>query len=159
MSTIKPQDSQPEVVRQRNRQTEQKHQHEVLWQITVPLSLGALVLLIFSVLVVLGTSDKVSQWADISVMWLSIPMWFFAFLTMIILAGLVYLIVRVIIELPFLFYRLLQNLQQFGQWVRNLSDRLAKPFIKYEGFKAAGRSGTANLKRFGSPPQKPDRVT
>jgi hypothetical protein len=92
------------------------------------------------VLVVLGSSVDIARWANISVIWLIIPTLFFAFLAMLALAGMVYLTVRLIVNLPFISYRILCKLRELQAVVRSVSDRVAAPFIKAAGVSASIRT-------------------
>jgi hypothetical protein len=71
-----------------------------------------------------------------------IPALLFAFLTMIILAGLIYLTIRLIQLLPFYFFKghnwfLLVNLR-----VGHIGDSLTEPFLRLRAWKAgAGELG------------------
>ncbi len=125
--------------RERNILTRQKHQREVFRQITIPLLICGLVLVAFAVLVVLGETTDISQWADISLIWMIMPTMFFVFISLVFLGASVFLVVKLIIELPFLSFRIQQKLRQVQRVVSNASDRMVEPFLRYESFKAASR--------------------
>lgn len=116
-------------------------------QITLPLAIGVFVLLIFSILVVLGENSTVRRWADISMIWLIIPVMFFTFLGMLLLAGMVYMTVYLVIELPFLSYRLLIKLRVLQAAIRKFSDRLVEPFLRVESFKASMQAVPSGLRK------------
>lgn len=126
----------------RNPITRQRHRREVFWQITFPIILICLVILILAVLTVGLSADSASTWADISLIYMIVPALLFTLLTMIFLAAGVYLTIKLLHILPFYFYKghnwfLLVNLR-----VGSLGDRLAEPFLRVRVWKAgAGALG------------------
>jgi len=144
MDTQKP--TTPVVPRERNLVVKERHRHEVFRQITIPLVIACFVLFVCSVLVVLGSNGEISQWADISIIWLSVPTLIISFLGMVLLAGIIYLVIRAIVELPYLTYQILRWLQKLNAIIIQINDRLTAPFIRYESFKAGSRSGYRNIK-------------
>ena len=124
----------------RNPITHQRHRREVFWQITFPFLVVNLVLLVAAVLVAGLSADNASTWADISLIWMIIPAMLFSILTTILLAGGVYLTLRLLGILPFYFYKghnwfLLVNLQ-----VGRIGDRLAEPFLRVRAWKAGAEA-------------------
>jgi sterol desaturase/sphingolipid hydroxylase (fatty acid hydroxylase superfamily) len=126
----------------RNPITHQRHRREVFWQITFPILLVSLALLLLAVMAAGLSSEKASTWADISLIWMIIPALIFTLLTMIILAALVYLTIRLLHILPFYFFKghnwfLLVNLR-----IGHIGDNLAEPFVRLRAWKAgAGALG------------------
>ena len=126
----------------RNPITHQRHRREVFWQITFPVILVCVILLVLAVLAVGLSAESASTWADISLIWMIIPALLFSLLAMILLAAGVYLTIKLLYLLPFYFYKghnwfLLVNLR-----VGNIGDRLAEPFLRVRAWKAgAGALG------------------
>lgn len=145
--------SPPKMPRERNLVTRQRHRHEVMLQITLPLVIGIIILGVFSILVVLGENSAIRRWADISMIWLIVPVMFFTFLGMLLLAGSVYMTVYLIIELPFLSFRFLMKLRQLQAVIRNISDRLVEPFLRIEGYKASTNAAFRGLRDIRNKPQ------
>ena len=78
---------------ERNPVTYQKHRNEVLWQITVPLVVGAIVILIPAVLVLLASVTGISQLtklAQVSLIWLIIIGMVISLLVMIMTIVMIY---------------------------------------------------------------------
>lgn len=127
-------DFQPRPVIVRNPLTRRRHQREVLWQVTVPILIGGLVLLFFAALAVaagLGIlPGDTSCWADISLIWLIVPMMFVTLLSLVFLAGSVYAIIRLILVLPKYSYQALGWMLLLGLQLRRVSDRLVEPFLR-----------------------------
>lgn len=126
----------------RNPLTHQRHRREVFWQITFPIIVVCVILVILAGLAVGLSAESASTWADISLIWMIIPALLISFLTMIFLAALVFLTIRLIQLLPFYFFRghnwfLLVNLR-----IGRIGDSLAEPFLRLRAWKAgAGELG------------------
>ena len=86
----------------RNPVTREKHRREVFWQITIPLVIALIIVIALAILIpVVGTHDSVSQWADVSLIWLIVPQMFLALITLLILIVLVYVLAGLLKVLPF----------------------------------------------------------
>jgi hypothetical protein len=126
----------------RNPITRQRHHREVFWQITLPIIIVSLILLVLAVLTVGLSAESASTWADISLIYMIVPALLMSLLAMIILAGGIYLTVWLIRMRPFYFFKghnwfLLVNLR-----VGRVGDSLAEPFLRVRAWKAgAGALG------------------
>jgi cell division septal protein FtsQ len=131
----------PLPTKESNPVTGKNHQREVFRQITIPLVIVSLFCLALAVMVVVTNSmDQLSQWADISMIWLIIPSFLCSFLGMVLLASLVYLTIRSIHSLPVFSFRALKMLRNVQTSLLKFSNRLVEPFIKVESTKAKGRA-------------------
>ena len=131
----------------RNPITHQRHRREVFWQITFPILLVSLALLLLAVMAAGLSSEKASTWADISLIWMIIPALIFTLLTMIILAALVYLTIKLLHILPFYFFKghnwfLLVNLR-----TGHIGDNLAEPFVRLRAWKAGAGALSRQVRR------------
>lgn len=131
----------------RNPLTYQRHRREMFWQITLPVIVTCLVLLVLAVFAAGLSTERASRWADISLIWMIVPALLFSLLTMIFLAAGVYLTIRLLHILPFYFYKghnwfLLVNLR-----VGRIGDRLAEPFLRVRAWKAGADSLSRQLRR------------
>ena len=79
------------------------HRRQVLWQVILPVVLGALllvaVIVLLSMAAVGGTGD-LSRWAAISTMWLVIPVTLAGLLVLVVLIALNYLTARILHVIP-----------------------------------------------------------
>jgi hypothetical protein len=123
---------QPAVVR--NPITRQRHQREIFWQVTVPMLIGSVILLVPAGLAVAASfglvPDNTRRWADISMIWMIIPVMFMTLLTLVFLAGSVYALMRLILVLPKYSYQALGWLLLLGLNLQRLNDRLVEPFLR-----------------------------
>lgn len=131
----------------RNPITHHRHRREVFWQVTLPVVMACLLLLVLAVLAAGLSSERASKWADISLIWMIIPALLFSLLTMILLAAGVYLTLRLLHILPVYFYRghnwfLLVHLR-----VGSMGDRLAEPFVRVRAWKAGASALGSQLRR------------
>jgi len=125
----------------RNPITTEQHRREVFRQISLPLAIGVLVCLILAGMVVATSSlGQLSQWADISMIWLIIPTFFCTFLVMILFAGLVYLTIQSIQSIPVFSFKALNQLRRIQSYLLKFNNSLVEPFLKYESTKAKGRA-------------------
>jgi hypothetical protein len=126
----------------RNPITHQRHRREVFWQVTFPILVISVILLLLAVMATGLSAEKASTWADISIIWMIIPALIFSLLTMILLAALVYLTIKLLYILPFYFFKghnwfLLVNVR-----IGRIGDNLAEPFLRLRAWKAgAGALG------------------
>ena len=119
---------QPAVVR--NPITRRRHQKEMLWQVTIPMLIGSLILLAFAVLAAGIVPGEARRWADISMIWLIVPLMLVTLLSLLFLAGSIYAVMRLILVLPKYSYQALGWLLLLGLNLQRLNDRLVEPFLR-----------------------------
>ncbi len=128
-----------------NPKTGAAHRREVAWQITLPLVLGFLLVAGLAVaLGLLGVGDT-SRWADISVMWMLLPLLVLALIPLALLIALIYGLVRLLAVLPGWAFQAQKAIAQAAQFVRQVADRLTEPFMRVESTQAALRAGRRTL--------------
>lgn len=125
--------------RERNPETYQKHQKEVLWQITIPLIAGLVILLILMVGCVSSAINQ-SRMADISLIWIILPNLVMALITLIILVGLIYGLIKLIGILPYYTQKIQVFFNLIKDRAQNIDDRLIEPIIK-------GKTTSASLRK------------
>ena len=124
---------------ERNPETYQKHQKEVLWQITIPLIAGLVILLLLMVGSVSSAINQ-SRMADISLIWIILPNLAMALITLIILMGLIYGLIKLIGILPYYTQKIQVFFNLFKDRAQNIDDRLIEPIIK-------GKTTSASLRK------------
>jgi len=83
--------------------TRRRHRQEVLWQITLPLALGVLLVLAAGAGVVYAAASQtgpVDRWASVSIIWLILPTMVLTFIILVATAGLAYGAIWLIGALP-----------------------------------------------------------
>jgi hypothetical protein len=126
----------------RNQMTRQAHRQQALWQIILPFSVGLLVILALVMITILSATrggGDVSLWADISLIWLLLPVIFFTLIFFAIVSGLVYLVIKLIAILPKYAFKAQNIMTTVQEKVRLGSDKAAEPFMKVNGFWAGLR--------------------
>lgn len=116
----------------RNPATQKSHDRETLWQITVPLIVGMLVIIAVAALPVVAVSrgGDVSVWGDISLIWLIVPTMFFCLIPLILFAALTYGVTALLGKTPVWMFQL-QGFFTKGQgYVRYYGDKAAGQVIK-----------------------------
>jgi hypothetical protein len=131
----------------RNPLTREKHRREVFWQITVPATiLTAIVLIVW--LASWGLSySSASRWADISLIWLIVPMLFFSLVLIILQAGIIYLLIRLMLVLPYYAYRTHGILTMIGIRIGSVGNQIVEPVLRVQSFQASLRSFGRALRR------------
>jgi hypothetical protein len=128
---------------ERNPVTHQKHRQEVLWQITLPLLLGLASVLAAAILVVIASfqgGEQASVWADISTVWLIIPLLFATLIFLALTAALAFGVTMLLRRLP-PYARLVQDFfKTVSYQVRRYSNKAVEPVLKAHGAAAALRS-------------------
>ncbi len=118
-----------------------RHQQQAFWQILIPVLIVGFLVLAAGVVMVLSISGTdigidVSQWADTSLIWMILPVLFFAVLMVILLLGLIYLFARLLSILP-TYTALVQNYANLiSARVNLLMHKLTSPIITVESRKA-----------------------
>lgn len=132
---------------ERNPVTWKKHRREVRRQITFPLVLGFIIVLTLAVLVpVLGTNPEVSQWANVSLIWLITPILLFSLVGLIILIAIVYGLFRLLKVLPY-YTRTIQGYFNYVRdWITVMNNKLVAPILGFESRKSSLRALRRNLK-------------
>ncbi len=141
---------QSSLLLERNPVTHRIHRHEVLWQITVPLLLGVLVILALMALTIVSAVrglSLVDRWADISLIWLILPMLFVTLLFALITGAIAYGIIKLIGVLPRYTLRGQGLVGILGARVHQISDAVAAPFIKVDSFGASLKATQQRLRR------------
>lgn len=131
---------EPAPPKRRNPLTHLRHRREVFWQITIPLAVVALVLLALAAISTQTTAEGASVWADISLIWLIIPVLVFSLIVTVVLAGAIYLTVVLIRELPPLFLKAHEFLLMVGHQVGQVGDRAVAPVLRTQGWLASLRA-------------------
>lgn len=116
--------------------TQASHQREVFWQIAFPLILGVLVILALAAGTFFMSSNLASQAANISAIWLILPVLIFTFIFLALLAGLTFGLIKLIGILP-PYAAIVQNFFVLIKVkVRQASDVAAEPVIKVASARA-----------------------
>ena len=129
----------PQFKSKKNLETHQKHQKEVIWQIFLPLAIGVLLILILMAVSVSSAVNQ-SRLADISLMWIILPNLFVALFVIVLLAVMIYGIMKLTSVLPTYTYKLQVFFNLVKTQIQKMDDRMVEPVIK-------GKSASASLKK------------
>jgi hypothetical protein len=109
-----------------------QHRKQKLWQIWVPLGIAiALIsaLLVWAALATLGDPVVGMEWAAISIIFLSLPAMLIGLIILAVLAGLIYLISKLLRVLPYYSLMARTFVYRAGAKLINVTDTLAKPVV------------------------------
>lgn len=110
------------------------------WQIIFPMIVVALIFVAGSFMTASGGGESIGQWAAISAIWLLIPVIIFLILTLIILAGIIYGMMKLLDITPIYTHKLAGFICLIGEKIEEFADAATKPVFKLEGFSAGLRS-------------------
>ncbi|HEX6270505.1 MAG TPA: hypothetical protein VFZ43_09735 [Anaerolineales bacterium] len=114
----------------------QRHRGQRTWQIILPVVLAAIVFVALIVLVILaasrGTGD-VARWAEVSTILISIPIIIVGFLVLLLLAGFVYLKIRLLQIAPIYTGKAQDFVYKISGAVKRAADAAVKPVFYLSG--------------------------
>jgi uncharacterized membrane protein len=121
------------ILPERNPLTHARHRKEVFWQITIPLMIGILLVLVAVTVVLLSATHaatNLSRWADVSLIWLILPSLLIAFIFFIILIAFTYLI-TIVLKMTPPYARIIQLYFETGKSkVVFYSNKVTEPIVK-----------------------------
>ncbi len=133
----------PVSFRPRNLLTYQKHRREVFWQITLPTAVGGMLLFglgIGAVVAAVQSQGDISRWSHISLILLILPTMFMGLILIIVLAGVIYLLTKLLVGTPYFANRVQDIFSLIGIRVEKVSQAAAIPFLRLSSFAAALRA-------------------
>lgn len=114
----------------------QLHRKQRTTQIILPIVLSAVVFLGITILVcvaALNSTGDVARWAEISTIWITLPMIITGLIVLAILSGLIYLMVQALTNLPH-YTSLAQDYIHIARsYIIRGADMVVKPVIDLEG--------------------------
>lgn len=118
-----------------------RHQRQRFWHIIVPVGIGTLLILVILALVIVtaaGTdgAESVSQWADTSLIWLSLPVLLFTLVLAVILFMMVWLLARLLKILPEYTLTAQYYASVIAHFLHNWADKLVAPIMTVKSFSA-----------------------
>ena len=115
------------------------HKQNVLWQILIPMFIVVALFATASVFTAMSPAETASQWADVSTIWLLIPVIIFALVNLLILAGLIYGLAKLLDITPTYTQKLYGLILLAKKKIESFADSAAKPIFMIEGFSASLR--------------------
>ena len=131
----------------RNPFTKQRHRKEVFWQISVPIVIGGMILLVISFLSTRLVADETSRWADISSIWIIAPVIVLGFLSLVTLIAGIVAVVKLIQVLPNYSFRLQKSLMNVRTRLKRMADRSVEPVLRLGAFSAAAKKFSRRITR------------
>ena len=115
--------------------TLRQHERQFTWQILIPILLVVIIGLVVGGLTIWATFSKQvdsRMWADISLIWLLVPMLFMALFLAIVLAAVVYGLARLTKATPRLTTRAQELVESGAAGVRRIADGTTQPIVWVE---------------------------
>ncbi len=130
-------DLKPTLPLERNPVTHRRHRREVFWQVTVPIAIGAILVAALAFLATYTTPDQVGIWADVSAIWLIVPVMIVTLLSLVFLIAGIYLNIRLIQILPFYSRRVQEWFSLAAIQVGRLDNIAVEPVLRLHTLKAS----------------------
>ncbi len=105
------------------------HKRQFAWQILVPLLLVTALVIAVAVLISIRAASTTRTWADVSTIWLILPMLVLALFFVIVLGFLIYGIAKLLQVTPNYSGKAQDFLVQLSGWTRKVADGTVKPFV------------------------------
>ena len=118
----------------------QAHKRDFIWQILVPIIVALILVIVASVAVAMGCDASTSRWADASTIWIIIPLLVFAFISFIILGGIIYGMAKLLDITPIYTQKLTVLIRLAAEKIEDIADASAKPIFFAEGISASIKS-------------------
>jgi hypothetical protein len=116
-----------------------KHRSQMWQQIILPVVLATVLMLVLIVLICVATfrdNGDVGRWAAISTIWIVIPILFAGLVTLVILGGLIYLMMRLLGILPTYTGLAQDYVQLWALYVQRFTEAAVKPIFAVDGLVA-----------------------
>jgi hypothetical protein len=105
------------------------HKRQVAWQILIPFLLVALMLLAAGVGLVWGETARARVWADVSIIWIIVPLLLLTLVAIALLAALIVGMIKLLQIAPRYTLRAQQVVGQVSAGARKVADGATEPFI------------------------------
>jgi amino acid transporter len=131
---------------ERNPVTQVVHRRQVLWQITLPLVILAVIFLALTVLISLSGAGYQSRWADVSLIWCLCPNLIVLLLCVGTLGGMAYGLFLLQRVLPGKLFSLQKFSLKVRDGVQKVSDAVVEPVLKVHSSRAGQKTLLKNIR-------------
>jgi FtsH-binding integral membrane protein len=140
-------DFQSRLPPKRNPLTHRLHQREVLLQVTLPLAIGLTALLVLAVLASISGPESASLFADVSLIWLIIPVMVVSLIFLVLLAALAYGVIWLVGALPGFAYQVQGFFTLVATKSKQVGDVIVEPILRVQSLAASLRMLGRSLRR------------
>ncbi|MBT3190611.1 MAG: hypothetical protein HN736_18115 [Anaerolineae bacterium] len=118
----------------------QAHKQDFVWQILAPILVALILVISASVAVAISPAASASLWADISTIWIIIPLLVFAFIFLVILSAVIYGMTKLLDITPIYTQKLTALIYLAKEKIEHAADTSAKPIFFFEELSASIKS-------------------
>jgi ethanolamine transporter EutH len=129
----------------RKKLAQQAYRRDLKWQIIAPMVVVLILVIAASVAVAVAPAASASRWADVSTIWLLIPLMIFAFVALIIVIGLIYAMTKLLQITPVYTEKLYLLVRLLGLKAEKIADASTKPIFFVEGVAASVQQVIKNM--------------
>ena len=116
------------------------HKRQRFWQIILPIISFCLLIGAAGGFTIFADGDQSRLWADVSIIWLVIPLLFIALLFLVILIGMIYLLNQLTKSTPRISRKVQNIFTRIGQETCRVSNSVVKPVLWIHQFQSGLRS-------------------
>ena len=113
-----------------NLETKERHRREVWWQITLPLIFGVILIAVLVFAIIRTGVGDTSVWADVSLIWVIIPLIFAALIPLVILLGIAFGLTWLIKNTPPYAFQVQDAFDRLEAGVSRVMDRVTEPILR-----------------------------
>lgn len=113
------------------------YKRKAFWQIIFPMVVVLLIFVALSVMTTSKSAETLLKWSSISTVWLSLPVIVFLVVNLLILAGLIYGMAKLLEITPIYTHKLTGYIHLAGEKIADFADSVAEPVLKASGFFAS----------------------
>jgi hypothetical protein len=117
-----------------------RHRSQLAWQIILPMVLAAILFIALIVLINIATFrdyGDVARWAAVSTIWISVPIMIMALVFLVVLAGIVYLLIRLLQIAPVYTGKAQDFAHKVAGHAQRAADAAARPVILLDSIGAS----------------------
>jgi hypothetical protein len=126
--------------------TEARHRHEVIWQVFLPVAIGAVLVMLLMLLTISGSNYWVSKGADVALIWLISPQLVVSVIVIVINAAFIYGLFRLMQVLPGYSRLILNYFLAAGVYVSQFSNKVVSPILRTRTISASMRQLARSLR-------------
>ncbi len=109
--------------------TVKNHKRQFVWQILIPVIVLALLVITAAVFLATGGVSVTRPWADVSLMWMIMPMLFLAFFLLVVVGFMIYGVAKLLKITPIYSTKVQQTLYVVRDGARKVTDGSVKPIL------------------------------
>ena len=126
-----------------------RYRHQRFWQIILPIVLFSILITATGGFVIAASSNQNRLWADISIIWLVLPLLIIALIFLLFLIGMIFIMVRLTKGIPRIALKIQMIFVRIEQEACRFSNSVVKPVLWWHQFQSGFQSLMKKIKPAG----------